>query len=118
MNASELALKMLEWERVKLQLDALEAEIKSAVLEIGKTQNVGNVKASYTAGRREFDFETPARESPLVGETTVALFTTHTPEQVIPASDTVDWRGICKHAGVEPLVTKEPPPSVKVTLAK
>ena len=55
MNASELANKMLAWECLKMDLDRLGADIEKAVLEIGKTQTVGNVCAPYSAGRKKYD---------------------------------------------------------------
>jgi hypothetical protein len=48
---------MLKWEEVRRELDALEAEIKSAVLELGKTQTVGNVRATFSAGRKSYDYQ-------------------------------------------------------------
>jgi len=57
MNASELASAMLAWENAQRLADALRAKIEAAVLKIGKTQTVGNVRASYMAGRRTFDYE-------------------------------------------------------------
>jgi hypothetical protein len=54
MNASELAQAMLLWEQKRRELDMLEAEIKAAVLAIGKTQTVGSVRASYSAGRKSY----------------------------------------------------------------
>lgn len=57
MNASELASAMLAWENAQRLADALRIEIEAAVLEIGKTQTVGNVRATYSAGRRTFDYE-------------------------------------------------------------
>lgn len=57
MNNSELAALMLEWEITQRSADEIAAQIKSAVLSIGKTQTVGNVRATYTAGRRTFDYQ-------------------------------------------------------------
>ena len=57
MDASTLAAKMLQWEETQRQADALRREIEAAVLAIDKTQTVGNVRASYTAGRRTFDYQ-------------------------------------------------------------
>jgi hypothetical protein len=105
MNASELAQKMLAWEDARKSLDALEDEIKAAVLAIGKTQTVGNVTASYTNGRRTFDYETPAKIAPAE---VVAAYT----KTVV----TTDWRAICKDIGAEPLVVAEGTPSVTVKL--
>ena len=50
MNASQLAAKMLDWESKRKELDALEGEIQAAMLELKRTQTVGAVKASYSAG--------------------------------------------------------------------
>lgn len=55
MDASELAAKMLQWEEVKRSLDALTEEIQAAVLAIGKTQTVGNVRASRAFAPRNTD---------------------------------------------------------------
>ena len=46
MNSSELAQKMLEWEQTQVKADALALEIREAVLSLGKTQTVGNVRAT------------------------------------------------------------------------
>ena len=56
MNATELAQAMLRWQELKQELDAIEAQISAAVLDLGKTQTVGNVRATYSAGRRTFDY--------------------------------------------------------------
>jgi len=47
MNESELARLMLDWEDLQLQADDLNQQIQDAVLKIGKSRTVGNVKASY-----------------------------------------------------------------------
>ena len=57
MNATELATKMLEWETTQRTADALRSEIEAAVLAIGKTQTVGNVRATYSKGRTTYDYE-------------------------------------------------------------
>ena len=57
MDATELAKKMLEWQEAQAKADLLEMDIEAAVLELGKTQNVGNVRATYSAGRKSYDYE-------------------------------------------------------------
>ena len=57
MDASELATVMLEWEALQKQADALAERIKAAVLELGQTQTVGNVRASYSGGRKRYDYK-------------------------------------------------------------
>ena len=56
MNATELATKMLEWETTQRAADALRAEIEAAVYALGKTQTVGNVRATFSAGRKTYDY--------------------------------------------------------------
>ena len=109
MNASELANKMLEWENAKRQIDALEAEISAAVLDIGKTQNVGNVRASYSAGRKKYDYQAAA-EIAEVEPDIVAQY------RVTTTLTTTDWRQICKVAKVEEIPFTQPAPSVSVKL--
>ena len=109
MDASTLAAQMLDWESRKRELDKLESEIAATVLEIGKTQTVGNVRATYSAGRRTFDYETAAVEHPMVSEATISLFTE---TKVI-----TDWKKICDHAGIDEVpVLKQTEPSVSVKL--
>lgn len=64
MDKSELALKLLEWEERRRVLDALEEEIKTAVLELGQSQQVGNVKAAYSGGRKQYDYEAVGADAP------------------------------------------------------
>jgi hypothetical protein len=111
MNPTELAHAMLEWETTQRKADELAETIKAAVLEIGKTQTVGNVRASYSAGRRTFDYREAADGHPMVSEVTIGLFTT------IP-EPRIDWAGICKHAGIEDIPFTQTAPSVSVKLLK
>ena len=57
MDASTLATIMLAWETAQRQADALRADIETAVLALGKTQTVGNVRATFSQGRRTFDYQ-------------------------------------------------------------
>ena len=56
MDNSEFAILMLEWESAQRKADELAGHIKAVVLAIGKTQVVGNVRATYSEGRRVFDY--------------------------------------------------------------
>lgn len=57
MNTTELAKAMLKWGELQEQAKELEAEITDAVLAIGKTQTVGNVRATYSKGRTTYDYQ-------------------------------------------------------------
>jgi len=111
MDAGELALKMLKWEKLQCAAYVLAAEIEHAVLDIGKTQTVGNVRASYSGGRKSYDYRAAADGHIHVSEATVSLFTT-----IIPQTKKVDWRGICDHAGIEDIPFMQSKPKVTLKL--
>lgn len=110
MEAAQLAQKMLDWGEKSLELALLTAEIETAVLEIGKTQNVGNVRATYSKGRKRYDYEAGAAE---VDPSTVARYTV-TPEPVEPLPVT-NWKALCEGEGIfAPFTQREPSVKVKV----
>jgi hypothetical protein len=107
MDASELAQKMLAWEQAKRALDALTAEIEMAVLEIGKTQTVGNVRATYNQGRRTFLYETAA----MLAEPDADIVQRYTTTKTV-----TDWKTVCEAIGCDvPFTQGEPSVTVKMT---
>ena len=58
MNAKELAEKMLAYGDAQEVANALKTEIETAVLDLEKTQTVGNVKAAFRNGRKSYDYKT------------------------------------------------------------
>ena len=120
MDASQLALRMLDWEKKRVELDALEEEIKSAVLLIGGTQVVSNVWASYSGGRQSFDYEGPVMDvyhKALNEENDDTLIKVqgainkHT--RVVA---TTDWRSACKDLALEAACVGKSDPSVTIKL--
>ena len=111
-DMAALAQMMLDWEAAKARLDELSALIEEDVLNIGKTQTVGNVRATFSKGRRSFDYEAGAQDHPMVSDATISLFTI-VPETPQPY---VDWRGICKHAGIDDVPFNQGKPKVTVKL--
>ena len=111
-DMAALAQMMLDWEAAKARLDELSVLIEDDVLKIGKTQTVGNVRATYSKGRRSFDYEAGAKDHPMVSEATLRLFTR------IPVAPPpyVDWGGICKHAGIDDVPFTQGEPKVTVKL--
>lgn len=104
MNPSRLASLMLEWESKRRELDAIETQIIGAVLAIGQSKTVGNVTAAYSKGRREYDYETPAKQVASPGQ--LAYF----------SKPVVDWKGLCESLKLEPVIVKQSPPSVTVKI--
>ena len=107
MDASELAKQMLLWEQVRRRLDEIEEAIKDTVLQIGKTQTVGNVRASYSKGRKSYDYKSAVEaEDVLPGE--LAPF-----EKV-----TIDYKAACETLGFINVTFTQSEPSVSVKLLK
>ena len=109
MNANELAGKMLTWGQKHAELALLTAEIETAVLELGKTQNVGNIRATYSGGRKRYDYEA-AVYAFHDGIVATDPFATETITRV------VDWRAYCLYDGIKdiPFTQSEPSVTVKV----
>jgi len=108
MDATELAKTMLEWQEAQAKADLLKMDIEAAVLELGKTQTVGNVRASYSAGRKSYDYE--------------AAWETYGDKSGVPIEDfakvTYDYRSACKAAMIEgddiPFTQGAPSVSLKI----
>jgi hypothetical protein len=128
MDASELATKMLEWEKGKKSLDALGAEIESEVLKIGKTQVVGGCRVTYAAGRATNDYKTPALTAPkeiidrfstpmkIVDWDAVAQVVPEVVEEFTKIEYDVDYKAILKEAKLEPLVVSRTEPTATIKL--
>jgi hypothetical protein len=109
MDMSILAKKMLEYERVQRQADALKHRIEEAVMDLGKSQTVGNVKATFRNGRKSYDYE--------------AIGSTAKREQIMARTKMVaktDWRKlVLEDLGIEqddvPFTQGDPSVSVKLT---
>jgi len=130
MNASELAEKMLLWEKNKIELDALGAEIEAEVLKLEKTQVVGGVRVTYSGGRSTYDYSTPCLT---VDETIKAKFATErevvdwnavadeAPE-IVKKFTTIetdyDYKSICKEANIKPVVLSKSDPTATIKLDK
>lgn len=105
MNANELAKKMLEWGEKNSELLAIEAEIEKAVLEIGKTYTVGNIRATYSAGRETRDYDAVKDQVPA-----------EVAEKYSTVS--VSWAKACEELGIEAPIKSKGNPTVTVKLLK
>ena len=111
MNATELAKAMLEYQELHAKLQALGAQIESAVMDIGATQTVGSLSAKFSEGRKTYDYETAVVEAGFIADEDIAAFTT---EKI---TKNIDWRAICKTHNVEsiPFTQSEPRVSLVIT---
>ncbi|HUM37312.1 MAG TPA: hypothetical protein PLQ85_10625 [Anaerolineae bacterium] len=104
MEPNELARRMLEWQEAQAHADLLKMEIEAAVLELGKTQTVGSVRATYSAGRKSYDYEAAWRNeydhppSPMFQRVTV----------------TYDYKSACVDAGIQDVPFTQGAPSVSL----
>lgn len=104
-DLSELAQLMLGWEQAKSDLAMFEDIIVDMVLTLGKTQTVGNVRASYSGGRKTYDYHVAGQRAP------EDIIRAHTETKVV-----VHWRGVCQDAGVEDIPFTKSPPRVTLKL--
>lgn len=137
MNSSELAAAMLQWEQEQAAADATRAAIEAAVLAIGKTQTVGRVRATFSAGRRTFDYQRAIDEAGQSGSLLPDSLAPYSSESVdyfavvenavsagiLPgeyvsqfATTNIDFAAACKGLGLEAPVIAQKPPSVTVKL--
>jgi hypothetical protein len=91
-DPSALARLLLLWEEKRRALDEIEAAITDSVLQIRKTQTVGNVRASFYNPRKSYDYETPGKEAP-----TNVIFRN--------SKTVTNWRAVCEEADIDPIVT-------------
>ena len=109
MDATELAKTMLEWQEAQAKADLLKMDIEAAVLELGKTQTVGNVRASYSAGRKSYDYRKvieDALEHNLLLPQAVEVF----------AETKIDYTAACKAFGFKDIPFTQSAPSVSLKI--
>ena len=109
-DLSILAQMMLEWEEKKKDVEALERHIQHQVKMLGKTQTVGNVRATYSGGRKKYNYEHAARltaPQELIDECTTSELVSKT-----------DWKVICDRMEIAKSAIPHSisDPSVKVKL--
>lgn len=113
MDSNELAKKMLEYGELSAKLSEIETEIKAAVLELGKTQTVGNVRATYSQPRKTYqDWESAVMEAEPEGLDTEKY------TEVIPAQVVVNWQKAATDFGIErkAWIAEDAKPSVTVKI--
>lgn len=119
MNNIEFAKNMLRMGELLAEVKQLELELAAHVVDLEKTQAIGNVTAKYSPGRTTYDWERTVREHPTAESEPeahaelVAQYTETThPEPVTKT----DWAGIAHRMNWDGIVAKEPVPSVKFIL--
>lgn len=138
MDNSQLAALMLKWEATQRQADGLAEQIKAAVLTIGKTHVVGNVRAAFSAGRRTFDYRAAVDAAEAAGQLEPGSLAPWESNEIdyfeavqaavqdgifdsrylTPFTETViDYPAACKGLGLEAPVASQSQPTVTLKLA-
>ena len=132
MDERELALKMLRWEELMREAAQVGEEISAAVLAMGKTRTVGNVRATYNSGRRVFGYKEAVEQSGLApGDPDLEPYTVvdtdweaaakevYSYDQLVPfQSLRVDFTAAAKGLGLEVPVLSQSEPSVTIRLSE
>ena len=112
MDASTLAATMLEWEIAQNTADLIKQEIIKGVLEIKTTQVVGNVRATYSKGRKKYDYEGAIADIPITLELDLII------GRNTKTVTKVDWRAVCHAVKLREIPYIQAEPSVSVRLKK
>ena len=88
-NASDLAHALLNWETYRREMNAIESDITAYILDKKKSAQVGDVRATYTAGRKTYQWEQAARDHGF-------------PPGLLDQYEkpAYDWKGMCEHLGI------------------
>ena len=128
MDSSELAMKMLEWEKQTRANNVLGAEIEAEVLRLGKTQVVGKCRVTYRNGTATYDYETPCKsvDPAILAQHAVTVDTVdwkavaaEVPEVIkkhTTQSFAYSWKTVLKAANLEPLVVSRTDPTATIKL--
>ena len=111
MDSTQLAEAMLKYGKLMDEAAALETQIKAAVLEVGKTQTVGNVRATFSNPRKTYQsWEDAVMDNEPDG---------FVPEDyLVYAEPQMDWQKAGKDFGIEreSWIAEDAKPSVSVKL--
>ena len=105
MNNIELSEKMFEWRKKKIELDALEDEIKHAVISNEESFSVDDVVARFNGGKRKFDYEK-------AGENASENIVERHKKIVVE----VDWKSVCSEAGIKDIPFETGNPTVTLSI--
>ena len=94
MTPTELALRMLEWGNLMRQADVFRLQIEAEVLARGKTHTVGAVRASYSAGRKHYNYAAAVINAIKESELDPDLLSAY-------ESTVCDYHRICKDFGID-----------------
>lgn len=106
MNKTELDSKIAEYEKKKRELDILQSEIESVILELKESYQSGNTIIKYSSGRRTFDYESAGQ----FASDDIISRNTHSEE-------ITDWAAVCKEAGIKDVPFTKGEPSAKIGAA-
>lgn len=96
MNANDLAKLMIYYGELSEKLAEMEKMIQKAVLEMGKTQTVGNVRATYSNPRKTYQsWEDAVLDAEPEG------FDPMNYMELIPAQTVINWQKAAEELKIE-----------------
>lgn len=105
MDATQLAKAMLEYQELATKLALLGDAIKETVMKVGKTQTVGSLTASYSGGRKTYNYEVACNNNKVNTD----------PYRTVKEVETIDYRSACKDLGLDvPFTQSEPSVTLKL----
>jgi len=103
MNDSELAQAMLDWKAAQQAADEIAEAIKAEIADREKGITVGDVRATYSAGRKRYDYQAACLEAP------TSVVSKHTQK-------VVNWRAVAEELQVEDIPFEQGDPSVSLRI--
>ena len=110
-SRNQLAQDMLEWHHYQRAADERAAAIRDTVMDLGETVTTGTVRASYSKGRKSYDYHGAAVKemAPWAEDERAAQIVSR-----LTLIEKVDWRLVCKDAEIDDIPFTESNPSVTI----
>jgi len=105
MDKIELAEKMIEWRKKRVELDALEDEIKHAIMLNEESFTVADIVGRFNGGKKTFDYESAGKNAP----PEIVKHNTKTEEKI-------DWKAVCLEAKIKEISSTAGNPSVTLNI--
>lgn len=113
-DKNRLAHMMLRWADQKDEIEALEWEIKQAVMDLKETVITGEVRARYNSPRQTFDYQKAAEDYLEIDSNHY----TQAVEDRTTVIEKINWKAICDDENIEqtniPVELGEPSVTLKL----
>ena len=116
-DKARLARYMLKWEEKLIELQEIENLIINSVLLLKQTVDTGNVRATYSGGRKTYQYQDAVNvELMSLGENSNALIDVIEDNSTTETVTKTNWKAVCDDFGIDDIPFKQSQPSVKLKL--